>query len=240
MANPHLLLVHGANHGSWCWAHLLPHLQSRGFITHTLDLPGRERTKRSGWSYRLSEYAETVVEATARIETPVIAVGHSMGGMVISAAAQLRPEQFSRLVFLTAFLPSNGDTMAALGSLDKASKLQKGIRLSALDGRVTILPGPGAEVFFGDCTKEQQRWAFERLSTEPLRPSLDKVRLTPDRFGAVPRSYIRCTQDQALSIALQDNMLARQVCEKIATLNASHSPFLSMPEPLAEAIAAVA
>lgn len=240
MDERHLLLVHGANHGSWCWSHVLPHLQTRGFTTHTVDLPGREKTNRSGWSYRLHEYAEAVVEATSRVKAPVIAVGHSMGGMVISAAAQLRPEQFSRLVFLTAFLPSDGDSMAALGRRDKATMLQKGIRASLMKGRVTILPGPGADVFFGDCTEEQKRWAFERLSLEPLRPSLDTLRLTADRFGTVPRSYIRCTEDRALSIAFQDEILARQSCEKIATLPASHSPFLSMPEPLAEAIAAVA
>lgn len=239
METRHLLLVHGANHGSWCWSELRPHLHVRGFATHTVDLPGREKTRKSGWSYRLDDYAEAVLDVASRTEAPVIAVGHSMGGMVISAAAQRRPERFQRLVFVTAWLPRDGDSMAALGRGDTASSLHKGIRASLLSGQVTILPGPGAEVFYGDCTEEQRRWAQERLSTEPLRPALDRVRLTADKFGVVPRSYIRCTEDKALSIARQDEMLARQPCEKVATLRASHSPFLSMPEALAEAIAAV-
>jgi len=233
MSMRHILLVHGANQGSWCWAHLLPHLEARGFTTHTIDLPGRERQGRFGWSYRLNDYARTVVDA------PVIALGHSMGGMVISAAAQLQPQAFQRLVFLTAFLPRDRDSLAALGRQDQWSNLQKGIRASLFRGRVTILPGPGDDVFFGDCTEPQRRWAFDRLTAEPLRPSLDKIRLTTDRFGVVPRSYIRCTEDRALSLKFQDEMLARQPCEKVATLTTSHSPFLSQPEALAEAISTV-
>lgn len=238
MSAGHLLLVHGANHGGWCWSKLTPHLEARGFVVHVVDLPGRD-AKRSGWSYRLQDYVDAVLEATARIGAPVIAIGHSMGGMVISAAAEQRSHDFQRLVFLTAFLPTDGDSMAALGRLDRSSSLSKGIRASFVSGRVTILRGPGADVFFGDCTEAQQRWAFERLSAEPLRPSLDKLRLSAGRFGAIPRSYIRCIEDRALSIACQDEMLARQPCEKIASLHASHSPFLSMPEKLSEAIAAV-
>lgn len=156
--------------------------------------------------------------------------------MVISAAAQMRPELFSRLVYLTGFLPTDGDSVASLGRRDKHSDLQRGVRASLWRGRVTILPVPGAEVFFGDCTEAQQRWAFARLTDEPLRPSLEKPHLTPGRFGAVPKSYIRCAKDRALSIECQDDMIARQPCDRIATLESSHSPFLSMPDALAQAI----
>lgn len=159
-----------------------------------------------------------------------------MGGMVISAAAQAKPELFSRLVYVAGFLPTNGDSVASLGRRDKYSDLQRGVRASLWTGRVTILPDKGAQVFFADCTEAQRRWAFEHLTEEPARPSLEKPLLTPDKFGTVPRSYIRCTKDRAISIEFQDEMIARQPCDRIATLPSSHSPFLSMPEALAQAI----
>lgn len=159
-----------------------------------------------------------------------------MGGMVISAAAQKRPDLFSRLVYVAGFLPTNGDSVASLGQRDKHSDLQSGIRASLWKGRVRILPDKAPDVFFADCSEVQQRWALEQLTDEPLRPSLQKPLLTPDKFGAVPRSYIRCTKDRATSIELQDEMIARQPCDRIATLPSSHSPFLSMPEDLAQAI----
>jgi pimeloyl-ACP methyl ester carboxylesterase len=236
MEPKNLLLVHGANHGSWCWSLVRPLLEKRGFTVHAVDLPGRSGQRRSGWTYRLNDSASAVVEAADAAGGPVVAVGHSLGGMVISAAAQLKPELFSRLVYLTGFLPVNGDSVASLGRRDRHAILQSGIRAFLWKGRVRILPGPGADVFFADCTEEQRRWAFERLTDEPLRPSLERPRLTPDRFGTVPRSYIRCTKDRALSVAFQDEMIARQPCDRIATLESSHSPFLSMPDALAQAI----
>ena len=235
----HVLFVHGASHGSWRQSYLLAHLQARGFVTHTVDLPGREAIRRSGWSYRVHDHAEAVVEATSGVQAEVLAVGRPMGGMVICAAAQLRPGRFGRLVFLAVFRPGDGDSVAAVDRRDASSSLKRTIRVSLPKRRVTVLPGRGADVLSGDRSEHQTRLAFERLCAEPLRPSPDTVRLTAARFGSVPRSCVRRTQDKALSMACQDEMLARQPCGKVAMPEASHSPLLSMPGPLAEAIAAV-
>ena len=78
--------------------------------------------------------------------------------------------------------------------------------------------------------------AQAQLATEPGRPVLSKLRLTEDRFGTLPQSYILCTEDQAITIDYQKQMLARQNCDKTYTLNASHSPFLSMPDALVDAL----
>jgi pimeloyl-ACP methyl ester carboxylesterase len=215
---------------------LRPLLETRGFNVLVVDLPGRTGIKRSGWRYRLGDYASAVVDTAAKADAPLVAIGHSMGGMIISAAAEERPDLYSRLVYVAGFLPTNGDSVASLGKRDKHSDLQSGIRAFLWTGRVRILPDKGADVFFTDCPEAQQRWALGQLTDEPLRPSLEKPLLTPDRFGAVPRSYIRCTKDRAISIELQDGMIARQPCDRIATLPSSHSPFLSMPEALAQAI----
>lgn len=233
---PSILLVHGAAHGAWCWERVVPHLQRLGFHVDAIDLPGRAGGGRAGWRISLETFAKAVAARAQAANSPVVAVGHSMGGQVISAAAELAPAAFERLVYLSAFLPRHGDSVASLGAEDTDSDLARAVHASMLTGTVTINPQTCGPVFYGDCSAEDLDWARARLVPESLRPSITKIRLSDARFGRAPRSYIRCTQDRALSIQMQDRMIGRQRCERVVTLDASHSPFLSMPERLAHAI----
>ncbi len=235
-----ILLVHGACHGAWCWDKVIAPLTALGHRVETLDLPGRSGRGAPGWGQSLRAYAQSVIDAVRPTGARFVLVGHSMGGLVISAAAERAPELFERLVYLTAFLPSHGDSIASLGRQDKDSDRASATRVSLFRGVVSIgPPHNAAEVFYGDCTPEQIAWAQSRLTVESLRPSIGAISLSSGRFGSVPRSYIRCTEDRALSIQQQDRMIARQPCDRVATLNVSHSPFISMPDRLADAIGSV-
>jgi pimeloyl-ACP methyl ester carboxylesterase len=66
------------------------------------------------------------------------------------------------------------------------------------------------------------------------------VRLSAARFGAVPRDYIECSADRAISLARQRRMQAVWPVERVRTLAAGHSPFLSAPAALAEALIGLA
>lgn len=237
-STPTVLLVHGAGHGAWCWDRVAPLLAEQGLRVEAPDLPGRNGKGRPGWGVSLAAFARVIAARARAADRPVVAVGHSMGGQVISAAAELAPGAFGRLVYLSAFLPRSGESMAGIGAEDSESDLAKAVRVSMLAGTVTIVPETCGPVFYGDCSAADLDWVRARLVPESLRPSLTKVRLTDARFGAAPRSYIRCTLDRALSIQMQDRMIARQPCDRVVTLEASHSPFLSMPEALAHAICA--
>ena len=59
--------------------------------------------------------------------------------------------------------------------------------------------------------------------------------LAPGRFGRVPRHYVECTQDRAIDIATQRAMHAKMPCT-VHTLDASHSPFFSMPDRLVDVL----
>jgi pimeloyl-ACP methyl ester carboxylesterase len=234
-----IMLVHGACHGAWCWDRVAPLLAEAGYAVIAPDLPGRAGHGRPGWHFDLKDYAASITGAAKEQSAPVIAVGHSMGGMVIAAAAEAAPDLFNRLVFLSAFMPIDGDSLASIAAMDKHSDLGGATRLDLLKGIVTIKPARLGPVYCGDCSDAAIASAQARIGPESVRPSLTKVRLTEERFGAVPRSYIRCTRDRALSVQLQDQLVARQPCDRVATLDASHSPFLSMPAPLARAILSV-
>lgn len=234
-----ILLVHGACHGAWCWDRLVPHLTAAGCDVIVPDLPGRAGNRNPGWGLSLTDYAEAIVEVARLQAQPVIAVGHSMGGMVIAAAAEAAPEFFERLVFMSGFMPISGDSLASLIAMDKDSALHGAAKLSWLRGTVSIDPARFKPVYCGDCSDADVAWAASRIGPESARPSIAKVKLTPERFGTVPRYYIRCTEDRALSVQMQDRMIERQPCGMVASLAASHSPFLSMPDQLATALLSV-
>lgn len=233
-----IILVHGACHGAWCWDRVKPLLEHAGHRVLTPDLPGRDCEKKLGWFFSLAAYSNAIVAEARQAGGPVIAVGHSMGGIVISAAAEAAPELFSQLVYVSAFLPVDGDSLVSIASMDKHSDLNGAAALSWFGGVVTIKPARLLPVYYGDCSEADLDWVRARLSAEPLRPSLTKLRLS-ERFRSVPRAYVRCTQDRALSIQMQDRLIERQPCQRVASLDASHSPFLSMPDAFTRALLSV-
>lgn len=238
MTRQNILLVHGACHASWCWDRVAPLLRSAGHAVAAPDLPGRAARGAPGWRWTLEAYADAVVQEARKSDGPVVAVGHSMGGMVIAAAAERAPELFSRLVHVSSFLPISGDSLASIGALDKHSDLAGATKVAWLGGRVMIRPERLGPVYYSDCTPSDVAWAQARIVPESLKPSIERVRLTP-RSLAVPRSYIRCSEDRALSVQAQDLLLERQPCERVATLKASHSPFISMPDQFVAALQSV-
>jgi len=99
------LLVHGAWHDERCWERVAPKLMQLGHAVHTLTLPGHWHKTQSPFSTSLKQYSREVCQAAEQINEPLILVGHSMSGMVISKAAETRPELFDHLVYLTAYVP---------------------------------------------------------------------------------------------------------------------------------------
>lgn len=83
---PALLFVHGAWHGAWCWDEFyLPYFAAQGFAAHALDLRGHGESPNSK-SLRftnLGDFVDDVAQAVAKIDGPVIVIGHSMGGMIV-------------------------------------------------------------------------------------------------------------------------------------------------------------
>lgn len=235
---PTLLLVHGACHGAWCWDRVGPLLRQAGHTVIAPDLPGRPGTGKPGWRWTLADYADAIVAVARQAGGPVVAIGHSMGGPVISAAAEAAPELFARLIYLSAFLPRTGDSLASIAAEDTDSDLHGAAHMSWLRGVVTIKADRLRPVYYGDCGDAEIDWVRTRLVPESVRPSLAKARLS-DRFQSVPRAYIRCTQDRGLSVQMQDRMIERQPCDRVATLGASHSAFVSMPDQCAAALLSV-
>src|SRR5688572_25619526 len=115
------VMIHGAWHGGWCWDKVRRRLEDAGHRVVTPDLPGHGDDRTETAAVTLDAYAGRVCEALDAQAEPVILVGHSMGGVIITAAAERRPEKVRALVYLCAFLPGDGDTLMALANQDPST-----------------------------------------------------------------------------------------------------------------------
>ena len=229
------LLIHGAWHGAWCWDRVVPLLHAAGHDVIAPDLPALGADRTPWWRATLHSFARTAREA-ARGGTPVIAVGHSMGGLVITQAAADEPALFAGLVYLCAFAPQRGESLLSLGRSDANSQVPGATRWGL--GRISIRPERATETFYKGCSTEDAQRSIARLVPTPMRPLLQRVQ-RPDDLG-VKQAYIECTRDQAISIDLQRRMHRRFAMERVVTMDADHSPFLSAPEELASHLGSIA
>ena len=227
------ILVHGAWHGGWCWRHVAPLLRARGHQVLAPDLPGHGDDPAPAWAQTLDSYTERIGSVLDSCSDDVVLVGHSLGGLVISAVAEAMPERVRRLVFITAFLPRDGDSLMRICSVDPDNPMNSASGRTP-DGRcVAVDPERVRDIFYADCPAEDLALAKTRLGTEPIAVMFQTVHVTPERFGRVPRAYIHCSLDVALPLFVQEQMVAASPCATVMTLPTGHSPFFAAPEQLA-------
>jgi hypothetical protein len=96
------------------------------------------------------------------------------------------------------------------------------------------------ELLFHDCSDEDANRAMALLeSRQASQPMTTPMRLTSESFGRVRKVYIECLQDKAVTPAQQRMMYTLTPCDKVISMNASHSPFLSSPKELADHLVSI-
>ncbi|MBA3922407.1 MAG: alpha/beta fold hydrolase, partial [Nostocaceae cyanobacterium] len=105
------ILIHGAWHSSWCWNKVATLLEQAGHKVIAPDLPSHGKDKTPIREVTLQSYTDRICEILTELIEPVILVGHSMGGLVITQVAEQCPDKIEKLVYLCAFLPGNGESL---------------------------------------------------------------------------------------------------------------------------------
>lgn len=214
------VLVHGVAHGGWCWSPVVDRLMERGHQVVAVDLPLTS----------LEDDAAAVRSALDAAPHPVVLVGHSYGGLVISRAAGGRTD-VSHLVYVAAAMLDAEDPPAERFAAFPPSTLFQG-DIFTDDGRLVIPVEHAIVSFYAECDPEVARAAAERLRPTSMACLSSPVGAEPWR--TVPSTYVLCEQDQAVHPDLQRWMSTR--AGTVVTFNTDHSPFLSTPDELTDVL----
>ncbi len=227
-----ILLVHGSCHGAWCWRDLLPELRALGHAPRAIDLPGHGDDPTPVNDVTLDSYADAVLAAS----TPqTVVVGHSMGGFAISAAAQKNPAAMARLIYLCAYVPAPGMTLADMRKQAPSQPLMPAVRMADDGKSFTLDPTMTEALFYNDCPPGAAEFAIPRLCAQAIAPTTVAL---PDtrRAESLPRSYIRCMDDRTIPPAYQVTMTQDWPDKDVYEMATGHSPFLTDPARLARII----
>jgi pimeloyl-ACP methyl ester carboxylesterase len=233
------VLVHGAMHGGWCWKRVKPLLSGAGYDVYTPTLTGMgERAHLMDFATGLGVHVRDIENVLEYEDiSGVILVGHSYGGMVVTAAAESCRRRIERIVYLDAYVPDNGQSLFDVQP-EATVRLFKKWADAWGDGR-RVVPSRSFPENWGILDEDLKAWVFHRLTDYPLVCSGEKVSLSSPEAAAIKRTYIRCTGlSPAGRIVAEDFRSsvekARQEGWDFYEIEAGHDAMLTHPEAVAK------
>ncbi len=222
---PTIVLVHGAFADGSSWSKVIPILEGHGYYVIAVQNP-------------LTSLADDIATTKRVIDAqkgPVVAVGHSYGGAVITDAAAGNANVKS-LVYVAAFAPDAGEALAAAGAKLAPAALGKALVPDAA-GFLYIDRAKFHDVFCKDVPAAEAR--IMAATQKPVNSSVFGAITTNAAWKTVPSWYIVCSEDQAINPEAE-RFLAKRMNAKTTEIRSSHVPFLSHPKDVARVIEAAA
>jgi len=220
---PTVVLVHGAFAESASWTVVIEELQANAVPVVAVANPLRS----------LPGDAAYLRDVLATIDTSVILVGHSYGGMVITEAGH--HPAVRRLVYVTSFLPDTGETLAGFGGADPLEHPPP-LQVSHGDGTAGVREELVRPLFAQDFDDPTYAAAADRLTTQNAvvfgQPT------TRAAWRELPSTYVVCGEDRATPPEKQRAQAARATA--VVELPVAHHPFVTRPELVAEVLLDVA
>ena len=255
------ILIHGSFHGAWNWHKVIPLIEQSGHKALALDMPGHGLDTTPVHKVTFRQCVNKVKGLIDTIKGEVVLVAHSRNGMIISQVAEERANRIKKLIYIAAYLIPNGKSMMHFGIQDKESLVYQHVFPKVIESRVLkvlslykykllrkLLPliTPNSqkthqlnskvfkEALYHDCPTEITELANALLTEEPNFPGFEILQLSNKNYGKIPKTYIECLQDRAVTLKLQRMMQRASPCDYVYQLDSSHSPFFSMPEKLVD------
>lgn len=234
------ILIHGSWHSAWNWHSVTPLLENRGHAVFAIDLPGMGRDKTPVQNVTMELSVQKICSLIDSIGDKVILVGHSKNGIMISQTAEHRPDKVEKLVYLAAYLVPNGRTQREYSLQDTKGALKPYVTLHEETKSTTLQPEIYRDGLYHDCEDYITGLAKVLLSHEPVITGVTPLQLTDVNYGRVPRYYIECTEDRAVTPFIQKMMYTETPCRKVYKMATSHSPFFSKPAALVDTLLEIA
>jgi pimeloyl-ACP methyl ester carboxylesterase len=218
MTKPSIVFAHGLWADGSCFSKLIPTLQAEGHEVmcsqHGLD--------------SLKSDVACVTRCFGRVSAPVVLVGHSYGGTLITHAGT--DSRVAALVYIAALAPDETETSQGLQQKFPATEIFSHIEVA--DGRIWLKPD-GIPRFAGDLPKAEQKvvWATQAAPVSDLfNQKVDGV-----AWQSKPSWYIVATEDRTIQPDLE-RFVAKRMSATVVELRASHVPMLSQPQAVLDVI----
>ena len=226
------VLVHGAWHGAWCWARVLPRLRAAGHVAHAVTLTGSgDRAHLLSADIRLATHVQDVV-ATVEAEelADVVLVGHSYAGLVVTGAADqllaANPARVRHLVYVDAVTPHPGESWS---SQHPPETVAARIEAAKASGGLS-LPPPDATAF--GLAGADRDWVNHRQTPFPFGVYRDLLAFDATRVARVPRTFIDCTSPALPTIAVMRQRVRSEAGWNVVEIATGHDPMVSEVEAL--------
>ncbi len=234
------ILIHGSWHSAWNWHKVVPILEKQGHKVMAIDLPAMGRDKTPVSSVTMPLVVNKIGELLDNIGEKVILVGHSKNGIIISQVAEQYPQKIEKLIYLAAYLVPNGKTQREYSMQDTEGVLKPYVTFDEVLNASTLQPAIYKEGLYHDCEDAITELAKVLLSHESFLTGITPLELTEENYGRVPRFYIECTEDRAVTPFIQRKMYTETPCLKVYSMATSHSPFFSKPQELSDIFCEIA
>ncbi len=228
-----IVFVHGALvfDGAWWWHRMVEPLAALSLGSRAVELPSCVASPGASGEAPGDMYADAdaVGAVLDKEDGPVVLVGHSYGGMVITDAAAGHGN-VKHLVYVTSVMPELDETLASFGeSREPGPWMDPRPEDGTMGVKAELLPG----AFMQDCDEEAVAGALERLTRQPLAAFGQSPRRVAWREK--PSTYVVCAEDRATPPEAQREYAKR--AGGVVELPTGHHPMLSRPELLAQVLA---
>ncbi|PRX57212.1 alpha/beta fold hydrolase [Flagellimonas meridianipacifica] len=234
------LLIHGAWEGAWSWEQTTENLEKKGHKVIAIDLPGHGNDNTDVSKITLAVYTNRVKKELVNIGKPVILVGHSFAGFIISQVAEEMPDSIEKLIYVASALPYDGKTAVEVFEEDEESEFLENLVFSDDKSTATMSRETILKVIFTGATEEQIDQVLPKLVEQATKPFFEKVILSDSNFGRVQKAYVETTQDKVISLKAQRLGQERLGINESVTLERGHVPLETAPQELANALGSLA
>lgn len=215
-----ILLVHGAWADGSSWSQIIPILTAKGFHVTAVQLPLTS----------LADDAATVKRALALESGPVVLVGHSYGGAVITEAGS--DAKVSALVYVAAFAPDAGQSAGSLNASVAPTPMAAEVRPDA-EGFLKLTETGVREDFAQDVTPAQKLELYAAQAPTNVKSLGGSISVAA--WHSKPSWYIVAAQDRAIQPGLEASM-AKTIGARTTTIQGSHLIMLSKASQVAAVI----
>jgi pimeloyl-ACP methyl ester carboxylesterase len=229
------VLVHGAWHGGWCWRRVADLLQKQGHKVFTPTMTGLgERSHLIDAKVNLATHITDIVNVIKwEGLRDIVLVGHSYGGCIISGVAEQMGDAMGAIVFLDAFVPENGDTLAT-----KASQPVREAIAGLVEKGETAMKPVSAAVF--RVNEKDRAWVDAMCTPHPVATLTDKITITGARDRIAKKAYIRAKGYPSVPFDGFQERLKADATWRIYELPCGHDVMVDMPDRLSEILVEVA